>query len=78
MRLQKAWIPVLPGAKAGWELDLARDVKGKKKGVYRYLNSKRKTRENMDLLLKWNRRPPDRRHGKHQGAQCLLHLGLCW
>lgn len=37
-------------AKTHLELDLARDVKGDKKGIYRYI-SKRKTRENVDLLM---------------------------
>lgn len=32
-------------------MNLARDVKGHKKGFYRYLNSNGKTRENMDLSL---------------------------
>lgn len=34
------------------ELNMARDVKGKKKGFYRYFNSKRKTGRNVGLLLK--------------------------
>ena len=38
-------------AKADLELNLAKDVKGNRKGFYKYINSKRKTRENMDLLL---------------------------
>ena len=33
------------------ELNLSRDVKGNKKGFYKYVNSKRKSRENMGLLL---------------------------
>jgi len=33
-------------AKANLELNLVRDVKGNKKGFYKYINSKRKTREN--------------------------------
>ncbi|GAB0187869.1 mitochondrial enolase superfamily member 1 [Grus japonensis] len=39
-------------AKALMELNLARDVKGNKKSLYRYISNKRKTRENMGLL--WN------------------------
>ncbi|GAB0182287.1 mitochondrial enolase superfamily member 1 [Grus japonensis] len=39
-------------AKALIELNLARDVKGNKKSFYRYVSDKRKTRENVDLLLK--------------------------
>lgn len=52
-------------AKACRELDLVRDVKGDRKSIYRYFNSKRKTGENVDLLLKQSREPADRRHGKY-------------
>ena len=38
-------------AKAWLELKLARDVKDNKKGFYKYVNSKRKTRENVGPLL---------------------------
>ncbi|GAB0203352.1 hypothetical protein GRJ2_002800800 [Grus japonensis] len=38
-------------AKAPLELKLARDVKDKKKGFFKYMNSKRKTRENVGPLL---------------------------
>ncbi|GAB0183494.1 hypothetical protein GRJ2_000814700 [Grus japonensis] len=38
-------------AKAHLELNLARDVKDKKKGFFKYISSKRKTRENAGLLL---------------------------
>ncbi|PKU33022.1 rna-directed dna polymerase from mobile element jockey-like [Limosa lapponica baueri] len=38
-------------AKANLELNLARGVKGNKKGFYKYINSKRKTRENVGQLL---------------------------
>ncbi|GAB0203414.1 mitochondrial enolase superfamily member 1 [Grus japonensis] len=38
-------------AKAPLELKLARDVKDKKKGFFKYISSKRKTRENVGLLL---------------------------
>ncbi|GAB0195017.1 mitochondrial enolase superfamily member 1 [Grus japonensis] len=38
-------------AKAHLELNLARDVKDNKKGFFKYINSKRKTRENVGLLL---------------------------
>jgi len=37
------------------ELNLARDVKGEKKGVYRLIGSKRKARENVGLALKGQR-----------------------
>lgn len=33
-------------------MDLAKDAKGNMKGVYKYVNSKRKTRENTRPLLK--------------------------
>lgn len=33
------------------ELNLSRDVKGNKKGFYRYMNSNKKRRESMGLLL---------------------------
>ncbi|PKU43995.1 rna-directed dna polymerase from mobile element jockey-like [Limosa lapponica baueri] len=38
-------------AKACLELNLARDVKDNKKGFFKYISSKRKTRENMGPLL---------------------------
>jgi len=38
-------------AKADLELNLAKDMKGNRKGLYKYINSKRKTRENMNLQL---------------------------
>jgi len=38
-------------AKVHLELSLVRDVKGGIKGFYQYISSKRKQRENMDLLL---------------------------
>lgn len=38
-------------AKAHLELNLAKDIKGKKKSLYKYISSKRKIRENVGLLL---------------------------
>ncbi|GAB0205276.1 mitochondrial enolase superfamily member 1 [Grus japonensis] len=38
-------------AKAQLELNLAKDVKDNKKGFFKYLSSKRETRENVGLLL---------------------------
>jgi len=38
-------------AKVHLELNLARDVKNNKKGFFKYISSKRKTRENVGLLL---------------------------
>ncbi|GAB0209109.1 mitochondrial enolase superfamily member 1 [Grus japonensis] len=38
-------------AKAHLELNVARDVKDKKKGFFKYISSKRTTRENVGLLL---------------------------
>ena len=38
-------------AKAYLELKLARDVKNNKKSFFNYISSKRKTRENVGLLL---------------------------
>ncbi|KGL78095.1 hypothetical protein N309_02912, partial [Tinamus guttatus] len=38
-------------AKARLELELVRDVRGNRKGFYKYISSKRKTRENDSLLL---------------------------
>ncbi|GAB0206587.1 hypothetical protein GRJ2_003124300 [Grus japonensis] len=38
-------------AKAQLELNLARDVKDKKKGFFKYISSKRKTKENVGTLL---------------------------
>ena len=37
------------------ELNLVKDVKGNKKSFYKYIRSKRKTRENMGLLLNGTR-----------------------
>ena len=42
-------------AKAELELSLARDLKGKKKGFYKYINRKSKTKENVSLLLDGNK-----------------------
>lgn len=38
-------------AKANLELNLGRDAKGSKKGFYKYMNSKGKTRESVSALL---------------------------
>jgi len=38
-------------AKAHLELNLARDVRNNKKGCFNYISSKRKTRDNVGLLL---------------------------
>ena len=38
-------------AKIHLELNLARDVKNNKKSFFKYISSKRKTRENVGLLL---------------------------
>ena len=38
-------------AKAHLELNLAREVKNNKKGFFNYISSKRKTRDNVGLLL---------------------------
>jgi len=38
-------------AKDNLELNLGRNVKGNKKGFYKYMNSKGKTRENVSGLL---------------------------
>jgi len=40
-------------AKVHLELKLARNVKDNKKGCFKYLSSKWKTRENVVLLLRW-------------------------
>lgn len=40
------------------------DLNGHRKGVYRQFNMKRKTMENVDLLLKWCRRPADKPDGR--------------
>lgn len=49
-------------AKTHLELDLARDMKGDKKGIYRYISSKRKTRGNVDLLTnrRWDGKDTER------------------
>jgi len=38
-------------AKAHLELNLAKDMKDNKKGFFKYVNSKRRTRDNVGLLL---------------------------
>ena len=38
-------------AKAHLELNLARDVRNNKKGFFKYISSKRKTRDNVEPLL---------------------------
>ncbi|KAK4824355.1 hypothetical protein QYF61_013690 [Mycteria americana] len=42
-------------AKADLELSLARDLKGNKRRFYKYINSKRMTKENISLLLNGNK-----------------------
>ncbi|GAB0207863.1 hypothetical protein GRJ2_003252000 [Grus japonensis] len=49
--LAKATWDATRKAKAHLELNLARDVKDNKKGFFKYISSKRKTRENVGLLL---------------------------
>ncbi|KAK4832305.1 LOW QUALITY PROTEIN: hypothetical protein QYF61_021704 [Mycteria americana] len=43
--------PLLMEDKADLEFNLARDVRGNKKGLFKYINRKRKTREKVGLLL---------------------------
>lgn len=58
--------------KAHQELDLMRGLNGHRKGVYRQFNMKRKTQfnmkrkimENVHLLQKCFRGPPDKTHGR--------------
>lgn len=38
-------------AKAPLELNLVKELKDNKKGIFKYVDSKRKIRENMDPLL---------------------------
>lgn len=38
-------------AKGDLQLNLARDMKGSKKGFYKYIKSKKKTKESMGLIL---------------------------
>lgn len=59
-------------AKPHCELNLVRVVKDNEKSVYSYFSSKRQTRENVGLLLKWSRGPADRRHGKCRGARAFF------
>ena len=56
------------------ELNLASDVRGNEKGFYRYIRSKRKTRENVGLLLNAARDVVTKRV-EGQGNQCLLPFG---
>lgn len=42
---------VMRKAKAHLELHLVRKVKDRKKGLFRYVNRKRNTRENVGLLM---------------------------
>lgn len=61
-------------AKAHLELNLARDVKGNKKGFYKYISHNRKTRENMVPQL--NGAGP--LLVEDTGTQCLLCFSLFW
>lgn len=56
-------------AKVHLELHLVRDVKGYKTGTYKYINSKRKSGENVGLLMKENGTLVKKRLGKGQGSQ---------
>lgn len=63
------------------ELNLARAVRGNKKGFDKYIRCKRKTEEGVGPLL--NVRggrggTGNRGHKKNQGTQCLLHFSLHW
>lgn len=49
--LKQPEIPVKK-AKAQIEFNQVKDIKGNKKGFYKCLNDKRKTKENVGLLLK--------------------------
>lgn len=62
--------------KAHLELNLVRDVKGNKKELYKYISSKRKARENADLLLNGAETLVGKDMEKCQGTQCLLCLGV--
>lgn len=48
--------------------------KATKKGLYKFISSKRKARENTDLLLNKAGHPADTTHGKGQGTQRLFTL----
>lgn len=52
-------------AKAHTELNFTRDVKGSKKGFYKYVSSKRKMKEYASLLLNG---AGNKGHGKDQGT----------
>jgi len=61
---------VTRNAKVHLELKVARDVKDNKKGFCKYITNKRKTRENVGLLLNWC--PGDRGCREGRATECLL------
>lgn len=67
-------------AEAHLEYNGVRDMKGNKKGVFRHISNKRKSRENVGVLLNGtgDKRAVDKRHGKNQGTQCCLYFCLYW
>lgn len=48
------------------------------KDFYRYITNKRKTKKNEGPLLNQCSVSGDKKCGKRQGTQCLLHLCLYW
>lgn len=61
--------------KAHLELNLVRNMKGRQKGFYKYIGSKRKTWENVGLLLN-GEGDLLRKHRKGLSTECLLCLLL--
>lgn len=58
-------------ARADMELSLAKDQQGNKKGFYKYMNIKKRTKENMSLQLNENKW-----YGKGQGTQWFFCLSV--
>lgn len=56
------------------KLNLARDMKSNRKGFLKYIISKRKTRQNVGLLL--NGAGDFVTRIQKRASQCLFHLGL--
>lgn len=58
------------------QLNLERDVKGKKSGFSKYINSKRKMRENVGLLLSGERDLKTKDMGKAEVQNAFLGSGF--
>lgn len=60
------------------EVNLARDVKGNKKGFHKYSSSKKGKLGKMMALCWMGQKTWWQGHAEDWATQCPLHLGLCW